>query len=121
MSRAKGGQIEQQVQDYLQQQGLQPLARNYTASGGEIDLIMKHQQTLVFIEVRFRRSARYGSAAESIDYRKQQRISKTAAHYLQRHPQYRNYACRFDVAACQPDNDRDSISIDWLSNAFDAS
>lgn len=121
MSRAKGDQIEQQVEHYLRRKGLKPLARNYSAAGGEIDLIMLHQRTLVFIEVRFRGSSRFGSAAESIDYRKQQRIIKTAAHFLQQHPNYQNFSCRFDVAACQPDNSGNSLQVDWLSNAFDAS
>jgi putative endonuclease len=121
MSRAKGGQIEQQVEQYLQRQGLKPLQRNYNTPGGEIDLIMQHRNTLVFVEVRFRRSNRFGSAAESIDYRKQQRIINTAAHFLQHHLKYQNMACRFDVAACRPDNSDGALQIEWLSNAFEAS
>ncbi len=121
MSRAKGDRIEQQVELYLQQQGLQPVTRNYNTPGGEIDLIMLDRNTLVFVEVRFRRSNRFGSAAESIDYPKQQRIINTAAHFLQHHPKHHNRSCRFDVAACQPDNSGDSLQIQWLSNAFDAS
>lgn len=120
MSRAKGEQIEQQVEHYLQQQGLQPLLRNYSAACGEIDLIMQQQQTLVFIEVRYRRTALYGSAAESVNARKQQRICKTAARFLQQQSQYQNYPCRFDVVACHPDNSSGALQIEWLANAFDA-
>ncbi|MEH6472439.1 MAG: YraN family protein [Halopseudomonas sp.] len=120
MSRSQGEQIELQVERFLEKRGLQSITRNYSAPGGEIDLIMRHQQTLVFVEVRFRKSSRYGSAAESVDCRKQQRISRTAAHFLQKHPQYQNLVCRFDVVACHPDNGSESLQIEWLSNAFDA-
>ncbi len=120
MSRQKGQQIEQQVEHYLQQQGLRPLLRNYSAPCGEIDLIMLHLQTLVFIEVRFRHSALFGSAAESVHFRKQQRICKTAARFLQQHPLYQDYPCRFDVVACHPDNGTAMLQIEWLTNAFDA-
>ena len=95
MSRRQGEQIEQQVEQFLQQQGLTPLTRNFHQRGGEIDLIMLQDQTLVFIEVRYRRSNRYGSALESVDLRKQQRISRTAALFLQRHPQHQQRQCRF--------------------------
>jgi putative endonuclease len=120
MSRTKGDQIERQVELYLQQQGLQSLQRNFSAACGEIDLIMLQQPTLVFIEVRYRRTALYGSAAESVDIRKQQRICKTAARFLQQHPDYQQYPCRFDVVACHPDNSSGALQIEWLSNAFDA-
>ncbi|MEH6825418.1 MAG: YraN family protein [Motiliproteus sp.] len=120
MSKLKGEKIEQQVEQYLQQQGLHSLRRNFSAACGEIDLIMQQQQTLVFVEVRFRRTARYGSAAESVNVSKQRRICKTAALFLQQHPQYQNYQCRFDVVACHPDNSSQTLQIEWLNNAFDA-
>ena len=120
MSRDKGEQIEQKVEHYLERQGLKPVQRNYSATCGEIDLIMLHQHSLVFIEVRFRRTAQFGSAAESVNARKQQRICKTAALFLQQHPQYQNYPCRFDVVACHPDNETAELHIEWLTHAFDA-
>ncbi|MFT5722553.1 MAG: putative endonuclease [Motiliproteus sp.] len=120
MSRTKGDQIERQIEHYLQQQGLQFLQRNFSAACGEIDLIMQQQHTLVFIEVRYRRTALYGSAAESVDLRKQQRICKTAARFLQQQSHYKNYPCRFDVIACHPDNSSGALQIEWLTNAFDA-
>ena len=65
-ARDKGQQIEQQVSRYLQKQGLRLIEQNYQCRGGEIDLIMKEKNTLVFVEVRFRKNARFGSALESI-------------------------------------------------------
>lgn len=121
MSRRKGEQIEQQVESYLQQQGLEPLQRNFNTRGGEIDLIMCDNSALVFIEVRFRKSSLYGSAAESVDYKKQQRIISSAMHFLQQHPKYCNLACRFDVVACQPDNSSSGLGIEWFKSAFEAS
>tara|TARA_R110002094_G_scaffold120539_5_gene115379 strand:- start:1289 stop:1654 length:366 start_codon:yes stop_codon:yes gene_type:complete len=120
MSRQKGDQIELQVELYLQRQGLHPIQRNFSAACGEIDLIMQHNKTLVFIEVRYRRTALYGSAAESVNFRKQQRLCKTAALFLQQNPRYQSTPCRFDVAACHPDNSAGTLDIEWLQSAFDA-
>ena len=120
MSRRHGEAVEQQVEAYLQRRGLEPLARNFTTRLGEIDLIMRDGEQLVFVEVRYRQRRSFGSAAESVDFRKQQKLSRTAALYLQSQPRYQNFSCRFDVAACHPDNGPDSLRIDWLRNAFEA-
>ncbi|MDP1996955.1 MAG: YraN family protein, partial [Gallionella sp.] len=64
-----GAQAEQHAARYLQQQGLKPVAQNYRSRFGEIDLIMQDGATLVFVEVRLRRSANFGGAAASIDAR----------------------------------------------------
>lgn len=97
---------------YLQANGLCLVQRNYRIRSGEIDLIMRDDQVLVFVEVRYRKTQRYGGALQSIDPRKQARIIRTAQHYLQ----YRapNAPVRFDVIAVEGDN-----SINWVKNAFD--
>ena len=95
---------------FLQKNGLKLLARNFHSRFGEIDLIMQDSETIVFIEVRYRHSPRFGTSAESIGYRKQQRLIKTAQFYLLRHPH--NKACRFDVIAIDQ-------SLQWIRNAFD--
>ncbi|RDE22666.1 YraN family protein [Motiliproteus coralliicola] len=118
MSRSRGEAVEQQVEQYLVNQGLTPVMRNFSVRCGEIDLIMRDGNTLAFVEVRYRQRAGFGSAAESVDWRKQQKLSRSAALFLQQHPQYQSQACRFDVVACQPDNSG-SLQIDWLKNAFD--
>ncbi|WP_210396730.1 YraN family protein [Motiliproteus sediminis] len=115
MSRSKGQQQEQLAEAYLIAAGLTPVERNYFCPRGEIDLIMRDQNTLVFVEVRFRRSRGFASAAESVDYRKQQRLVATAEHYLQKHAGRRNPPCRFDVLAC--DGAADWV---WIKNAIDS-
>ncbi len=72
---------------------------------------MRDADTLVFVEVRYRRSERYGTAAESVDAHKQRRLAAAAGHYLQGHPS--SLSCRFDVVAIGADN-----RIDWIRSAF---
>jgi len=87
------------------------LVQNYRCRRGEIDLVMREAGTLVFVEVRFRSSTRFGTPAETVDIRKQRRLAAAAAHYLQRHPT--NLPCRFDVIAVSGTN-----QIDWIRDAF---
>lgn len=101
---------------YLQDRGLRVLARNYRTpgrGGGEVDLIMRApDSTLVFVEVRRRRSTAYGGAAASVGRTKQSRIVFAAQHYLSR---LRTLPpCRFDVVEITPDG------VHWLQAAFDA-
>ena len=96
-NRARGRQAEDRALDYLQQQGLSLVVRNYACRFGEIDLVMRERQCLVFVEVRLRRSAHFGGAAASVDHAKQHRLWRTAEHYLMRHAQ--RPACRFDLVA----------------------
>lgn len=111
----RGDEAEAQACRYLQQQGLECIARNVRSRFGEIDLIMRQDATLLFVEVRYRRSARFGGAAASVDRHKQRRLIATAQHYLQRHPH--PGPCRFDVVAINGDNNE----IEWLQHAFELS
>ncbi len=119
MSRNSGQQAEQIACDYLQQQGLQLITQNYHCRRGEIDLIMLDADTLVFVEVRARRSDRFGSALESITADKKSRIVATAQQYLQQNRSQQN--CRFDVIAVRiqttEDNQSHQVS-DWIRDAF---
>lgn len=115
-ARDKGTEVETAACRYLQQQGLKLITRNYHSRGGEIDLIMQHGRILVFVEVRFRRSAVFGSAAESVNPRKQARLIHTAEQYLQRH-RSQHEGCRFDVVAVSP-ADR-GYQMQWIQNAFE--
>lgn len=101
---------------YLQAQGLQLVQRNYHSRRGEIDLIMQDKDSLVFIEVRYRRQSRFGSAAESVNRHKQSKLIACANHYIQTYPERARQACRFDVVSI----DGNMNSIDWIKNAFDA-
>lgn len=114
----KGALIEQQAQQWLILQGLTFIESNYPCRLGEIDLIMLDRQQLVFIEVRYRQRSHFGSAAESVNWRKQQKLLKTATHYLAHRRQYSKLACRFDVLAVQPGNGNDGLYWNWIRNAF---
>jgi putative endonuclease len=108
---AVGSEKEQVGCRYLEDRGLRLVERNYRCRHGELDLVMRDGATLVFVEVRFRRSTRFGGAAESVDGHKQQRLTAAAGHYLQRHPS--PLACRFDVLAIGAGD-----HIDWIKDAF---
>lgn len=113
-TRKKGAEIEQAAEHFLKRQGLKAISRNYTIRGGEIDLIMRHGNVLVFVEVRYRANHIHGSGAESITHHKQQRLLKTAQHYLQKHYGAAPPDCRFDVmsGSGQP------VQFEWLQNVF---
>lgn len=115
-TRAKGGAAEDWALAHLQAQGLTLVARNYRPPGrtsGEIDLILRERDgTLVFVEVRARRSRAQGGAAASVGRAKQRRIVAAARYYLLR--LHQPPPCRFDVVAL------DGPHIEWLRGAFDA-
>ncbi len=122
MSRNLGQKAEQVACDYLQQKGLQLITQNYHCRRGEIDLIMRDTDTLVFVEVRARRNDRFGSALESITANKQSRIIATAQQYLQQNRLQQN--CRFDVIAVRIQTTADSQNhqvSDWIRDAFQLS
>lgn len=95
------------------------IARNYRCRGGELDLVMQDGKTLVFVEVRYRSSQRFGGAAASVDYTKQRRLVLAAQHFLQTHQEYRRHAARFDVITLT--RDADQAPLQWLKDAFRAS
>ncbi|MGY0194058.1 YraN family protein [Leptothrix sp. BB-4] len=113
-----GMAAEDRALAHLQAQGLGLVERNYRVArgpgrpGGEIDLIMRDGQTLVFIEVRSRRAgSAHGGAAASVGAAKRARIIHAARHYLLRDPD--PPPCRFDLVAI------DGESLNWLQAAFD--
>jgi len=114
-TKSIGDEGEQQALNYLQKLGLKLVTRNFRQRGGEIDLIMQDDSTLVFIEVLLRQSAQFGSALESVTHQKQQRLIKTVQYYLQQN--VRQYpAYRFDVIGITPvSND---FKINWVKDAF---
>ncbi len=112
----QGRTAEAQACRYLQQQGLTLLEKNYRCHQGEIDLVMSDGDSTVFIEVRYRRSNRYGSGAESVNLRKQQKLIAAAQSYLQQHRPLANKPARFDVISMH--QDKQSPHIDWIRDAF---
>lgn len=116
--RAFGRTQEANAVRYLRAQGLTLLCSNFHSRYGEIDLVMADGDTLVFVEVRFRRSELYGGALATVTQPKQRKIRLTAAHYLQSRPQYEACPCRFDVIGIGLGTASDKPSIDWIKNAF---
>ena len=118
-TKARGDEAEQQALDYLLRQGLALVQRNYRvargphARGGEVDLILRARDgTLVFVEVRARRSAAHGGAGASVGAAKQRSLLLAARFYLSRLAA--PPPCRFDVVAIE------GSRIEWLQAAFDA-
>ena len=112
----RGVEVEKLALLHLQCNGLQLLERNYRCPVGELDIVMREQQELVFVEVRYRRSDQFGGPAQSIHAGKQRKLRLAAESYLQRHPDMTYSSCRFDVVAVTgtaPD-----YHIDWISDAF---
>jgi putative endonuclease len=107
-----GARAELAAAQYLQRHGLKLVESNYRCRFGEIDLILRDGETLVFAEVRQRSNSNFGGAAASIDTRKQQRLILTAQHYLtsiSRIP-----PCRFDAVLLDA-----AENIEWVKNAFE--
>ena len=104
--RSQGSLYEQKARAYLETQGLKFIAANQTFKCGELDLVMADGDTVVFVEVRQRKSNRFGSAVESIDYRKQQKWLNAANMWLftKRKQSLETAKCRFDVVAFEGDN-----------------
>lgn len=99
---------------YLQKQGLILVERNFSCRRGEIDIIMRDKDSIVFVEVRYRRHDRFGSAMESVNIHKQKRLTLTARHYLLQTRTPLN--ARFDVIAIS--GIEPNTSIEWVKNAF---
>ena len=104
--RLQGSLYEQKARAYLETQGLKFIAANQAFKCGELDLVMADGDTVVFVEVRQRKSNRFGSAVESIDYRKQQKWLNAANMWLftKRKQSLDTAKCRFDVVAFEGDN-----------------
>lgn len=101
---------------YLKQNGYKIIEQNYRSRMGEIDIIAKDGKTIVFVEVKSRRSIRYGSPKWAITPKKQRKISMVALYYLKTTQQIDTKA-RFDVVAITSNQDEPQIEI--VENAFE--
>jgi len=113
-----GQKAEDLAESFLRSQGLSSLLKNFRCKLGEIDLIMRDKDAIVFVEVRLRTNSFFTQAAESVNFRKQRKLINTARFYLQQAGLVDKVACRFDVIAMQ--NNIAIKSSDWIQNAFDA-
>jgi len=112
-TKEAGDAAEDRALAYLAGKGLSLVSRNYRTphrGGGEIDLIMRDGNTLVFVEVRKRASRSFGGAAASVGGVKQRRIVFAARHFLMRFRE--PPPCRFDVVGVEEGR------IEWLKAAF---
>jgi putative endonuclease len=116
--RAAGDGFEQRACGELERAGLKMLARNYTTRHGELDLVMRDGDTVVFVEVRYRKSASHGDAVASVTPAKQARLILAAQHWLASNPRHAQRDCRFDVVSY--DGPLDAIQQQWLRGAFEA-
>ena len=117
--QAVGRQGEAAARDYLTSRGVRILVENFACAAGEIDLIGREKDVLVFIEVKTRTSDAFGPPHVAVHRRKQRQIVRSAQWYLaqQRTP---DAASRFDVLAVTFRKDGAAPRIDWVKNAFPA-
>ena len=108
-----GDAAEDAAARHLTAAGCRVVARNARYRDGEVDLIARERDLLVFVEVRMRVSARFGGAAVSVDSLKQKRIARAAQHWLLREYGERWPACRFDVVTVDGGG-----TIEWIRDAF---
>lgn len=115
-TKSIGQHFEKMACEFLCQQGMLLVESNYTTKLGEIDLIFLDNNTLVFVEVRYRKQSSFASAAESITLSKQKKIINCAQLFINHHSQFLNIHCRFDVVAI--DNKHQINHLNWIKNAF---
>jgi len=122
---ATGKIAEEAAKHYLLSNQLTFIEANYHCRQGEIDLIMKEKEQLVFIEVKYRKNTRYGSTIETVTNTKQRRIIAAARHYLHRYNLTETMSCRFDIIGVEPapknhknDSTDKGFIFNWLKHAF---
>ncbi|RPH67743.1 MAG: YraN family protein [Burkholderiales bacterium] len=111
-TQASGDAAEDRALTFLARRGLHLIERNVASRLGEIDLVMRDGDTIVFVEVRSRARSDFGGAAASVGQAKQRRLRREAQRYLNARFGDRWPACRFDVCAL------DGAAIDWIRDAF---
>ena len=117
-TRGVGARWEDAALQFLLAAGLRLVERNFTCRFGEIDLVMRDAGSLVFVEVRFRDSARHGSGTLSVGPAKRTKLVRAASIWLQAHPSCAGEACRFDVVGCS--GAPQAPVFEWTRAAFDA-
>ncbi len=117
-NRALGADGETHAAAHLERRGYTIVARNVRAGGVEMDIIARRGRVLVFVEVKTRRSTRFGAPEEAVDARKRARLVRGAVAWLRENP-VRNVRARFDVIVCEAD--ASGWRVRHLEAAFDAS
>jgi putative endonuclease len=109
---ARGAMAEAAAEEFLNGHGLRLLERNYRCRFGELDLVMRDGDTLVFVEVRYRGSNSFGGAVASITAAKREKLLRAARHYMATRREIP--ACRFDAVLLSGD----THDLEWIKNAF---
>ncbi|QDW67130.1 YraN family protein [Luteimonas granuli] len=117
-ARRRGARVEAAARTHLLRAGLDEVAANAGYRLGELDLVMRDGDTLVFVEVRYRASADYGGGAESVDRGKRRKLVRAAELFLLQHPALAEAFCRFDVVEAL--GDPDAPDFTWHRDAFRA-
>ena len=116
-TRTLGFDAEQLADKFLKRQGLAPVTRNFRCRLGEIDLIARDGDAIVFVEVRYRAFNRFSRAGLTVDIHKQRKLIRTAALFTAQRSKYANCVMRFDVVAIDAD-EHGKKTIDWIKDAF---
>lgn len=113
-----GTAAENLAREHLEKKGLITIATNETSRFGELDIVMLDKKdmgdTLVFVEVRYRNSRSHGSALESINRKKQNKVIKAAKYFLKEHQEFSRHFCRFDVVTIESTEN----NLQWTPSAF---
>ncbi len=112
--RSVGGYYENIAAEYLKKEGYSIVCMNYRCKIGEIDIVAIDNGCLVFCEVKYRSSEKFGSPFEAVNIQKQMKISKTAMHYCMCHNLGENGKYRFDVIGVYGTG-----KIEHIENAFE--
>lgn len=115
LTRRTGQSGERRAERFLRSQGLAVVARNWHCRLGEIDLVMREGNNLVFVEVRLRAPRGFASSVESVDIFKQRKLGQAAALFLAQHAEWADAECRFDVIGI----DGESAELRWIQDAFE--
>jgi putative endonuclease len=114
-----GQRGERAAAKYLKRRGYKIVAQGSRLRPGELDLVAVDGRTVVFVEVKTRRSDQYGSPAEAVDLQKQRRLTRLAVTFLKRHGLLENPA-RFDIVSIVWPEDQRRPQIEHIKNAFEA-
>ncbi|MCR5546303.1 MAG: YraN family protein [Lachnospiraceae bacterium] len=111
-NRKTGTKYEELAANKLKEEGYEILEMNYRCRIGEVDIIAKDKEYLVFVEVKYRKTSKAGMPQEAVNYKKQKKISATAAYYLMSHHYRDDVSVRFDVVSVL------SNEVEIIKNAF---
>lgn len=115
-SKTKGFHAEEIACRYLVSKGLLLVEKNFFCRFGELDLIMKEKDSLVFVEVKYKKNQDFASCISAVTEKKQKKVKQTALYYLHKNQLFEKIACRFDVVTLCGNISCPEIS--WLPSAF---